>query len=80
MYSNVKFYEKDNELPEIHFTVKLGSLKGVNTSSENSNTSDFNEIKIILLMCSRNQDLYLGVETDLIIHKWEKCWITDFKC
>ena len=46
-------------------------LKGVNTPGENSNTSDFNEIKIILLIFRGSQDLYLRVYTDLIIGIWE---------
>ena len=28
MYSNVKFYKKENEQCEIHFPVWLGDLKG----------------------------------------------------
>ena len=40
MYSNVKFFEKDNKLHEIHFPVQLGGVKRVNIPSENSNTSD----------------------------------------
>ena len=43
MYSYVKFYEKDNELHEIHFLVWLGGI----TPGEISNTSDFNENKNI---------------------------------
>ena len=31
MYSTVKFYEKDNELHEIPFPVRLGVFKEVNT-------------------------------------------------
>ena len=42
MYSNVKFYEKDNKLDEIHFPVRLGGLKRINSPGENSSTSDFN--------------------------------------
>ena len=42
MCSNVKFYEEDNELHEIHFPVWLGVLKEVKVICENSNTSDFN--------------------------------------
>ena len=61
MYSNVKFYEKDNELPKIQFPTRLGGLKGVIILGENSNISDFNEIRIILLMFTGNQDLYLEV-------------------
>ena len=30
MNSNVRFYEKDNELHEIYFPVQLGGLKGLN--------------------------------------------------
>ena len=63
MYSNVKFYEKDNEVHEIYFLVRLGGLKDINVASENSNTSDFNEIKIIWLMFTGSPDLYLGVYT-----------------
>ena len=44
MYSNIEFYEKDNDLPEIHFHVWSGSFKYVNAPGENWNTSDFNEI------------------------------------
>ena len=39
MYSNVKFYEIDNELHETHFPVRLGGLKRVNALGENLNTS-----------------------------------------
>ncbi len=42
MYYNVKFYEKDNELCEIHFTVWLEGLKGINAPGKKYNTSDFN--------------------------------------
>ena len=42
-------------------------LKGENTPGKNSNPTDFNEIKIILLMFTGIQDFYLGVYTDLII-------------
>ena len=38
MYSNVKFYKKDNELREIHFPLLLGGLKEVNDPGENSKT------------------------------------------
>ena len=55
------------ELHEIHFPVQLEDLKKVNTLGENSNTSSFNEIKIILLMFTVSQDLYLGGYTALII-------------
>ena len=72
MYSNVKFYEKDNEQHEINFPIRLGVLKGVNDPGENSNTSDLNEIKIILLIFIGSQDLYLGVYTNLIIGNWKK--------
>ena len=41
MYSNVKFYEKE-ELHEIHFPGQLGGLKGVNSPGENTNTFDSN--------------------------------------
>ena len=37
-----KFYEKDNELNEIHFPVQLGSWRQIKIPSENSDTSDFN--------------------------------------
>ena len=70
MHSNVKFYEKDNELQEIHFPVWLGGLNYSTASGENSNNSDFNDIKFILLMFSGSQDLYKGVYTNLIICKW----------
>ena len=73
MYPNVKFYKKDNELHEIHFPVQLGGLKGVNAPVKNSDTSDFNESKIILLMFTGSQDLYLGMCTDLITGNWQKC-------
>ena len=59
MYSNVKFYQKDNDVHKIHFPVHLEGLMGVNAPYENSNTSNFNEIKIILLMFTGSQDLYL---------------------
>ena len=73
MYSKVTFYEKDNGLHEIHFPLQLRSgLNGVNAPGENSNITDFNEIKIILLMFTGSQYLYLGVYTDLIIGNWEK--------
>ena len=71
MYSSVKFYEKVNELQEIHFPLRLEGVKGVNALVENSNISHFTEIKIILLMFTRSQDLYLGVYADLIIYNWE---------
>ena len=80
MYSNAKFYVKDNELHEIQFPVWLGGLNEENAVGENSNSSDLNEIKTILLMFTGSQDLYLGVYTELIIGNWEKCWITNFKC
>ena len=70
MYSNVKSYEKENELYEIHFPVRLGGFKGVYGPGENSNTSDVNEIKIILLLFIGSQDLYPEVYVDLIIGKW----------
>ena len=41
MYSNIKFYEKENELYEIHFPVRLGGLKVGKRPGENWNTSDF---------------------------------------
>ena len=72
MYSDVSFYEKDNEQHEIHFPVQLGRLKVVNSLGEYSNISSFNEISIILLMFTGSQDLFLGVYTDLIIGKLEK--------
>ena len=50
MYHNVKFYEKDNELHEIHLPVRLGRLEGIIGPGVYSNISDFNEIKIKLLM------------------------------
>ena len=37
------------KLHEIHFPVWLGGLKWVNVTGENSNTSDFDKIKIISL-------------------------------
>ena len=72
--------QERQELHEIHFPVQLGGLKKVNAPAENSYTSDFNFIKIILLMFTGSQDLYLTVCTNLIIGNWEKCWITYFKC
>ena len=45
MYSNVKFYEKDNKLHEIYFAVLLENLKRANNPNENANTSNFNENK-----------------------------------
>ena len=42
MYSNVKFYEKDNEQHEIHFSVRFGGLKVGKHAGEYLNTSDFN--------------------------------------
>ena len=71
IYSYVKFYKKDNDLHEIYFTVWLEGLKRVNTSGENSNTSEFNEIKIILIMFTESLGLYLGMYTNLIIGNWE---------
>ena len=61
MYSNLKFYEKENEL------VRLGGLKEVNTPGEKINTFDFNEIKNILLMFTGSLNFYVGVYTNLII-------------
>ena len=49
------------------FLVRLRSLKGVSVPVESSDTSDFNEIKIILLMFIGSPDLYLRVSTDLNI-------------
>ena len=72
MYSNVKFYEKDNELHEVHFPVRLGGLQGKNTPVK-IQILNFNEIQIILLIFTGSQD------TDLIISNWEKCLITYFK-
>ena len=82
MYSNVKFYKKDNELHEVHFPVRFGRLKGVKASGKNEINIIFqiNEIDIILLMFAGSQDLYLGVYTDLTIGNREKYWITHFKC
>ena len=57
MYSYEIFYEKDTKLLEIHFPTGLGGY----ASCENSDTSNLNEIKIILLMFTGSQDLYLGV-------------------
>ena len=57
------------KLYEILFLVRLGGLKGLNAPGENSNHSDFNEIKPIFLMFTGSQDFYLGVYTDLIICK-----------
>ena len=56
--------------------MRLGGLEGIDTPCENSNTSDFNEIKNILLMFTQSQDLYLGVYTDLIFGNQENRWIT----
>ena len=58
MCSNI--YEKDNESHEIQFLVWSGDLKSVKAPSENLNSFDFNEIKIILLMFTGSQDLYQG--------------------
>ena len=58
----------------------IRGFKKVNAPGENSNTSNFKEIKMILLMFTSSQDLYLGVYTNLIIGKCEKCWNTYFKC
>ena len=44
MFSTVKFYEKEKELHEIPFPLRLGGLKGVNATGENSNTSDFKAV------------------------------------
>ena len=74
MYSNVTYYEKDNELHEIHFPVGLGGLMGVNAPGETSNTSDFNKTEIILLMFTESQDLYLRVYIDLIFWQSAKSW------
>ena len=71
--SNVKVYEKDNEVHKIHFPMLLGGLTVVNAPGENLDISGFNEIKIILLMFTGSQALYLGVYTDLNIGNWEKC-------
>ena len=43
MYFYVKFYEKDNELHEIYFSVQLGGLKEAKALGENMNTSDENK-------------------------------------
>ena len=43
MYSCVIFYKKVNELHEIYFPVRLGSLKEANASGENSDIPDYNE-------------------------------------
>ena len=59
-------------------SIKVANLKGANAPSENSNISDFNEIKIILLMFTGSQGLYLGVYTNLVIGNWVKCWISYF--
>ena len=61
MYSYVKFYKKDSELHEIHFPLRFGGLKGVNTPGEKSNNSDFNEMGKMLNHIFR-------VLTDLINH------------
>ena len=60
MYCYVKFYEKDNELKEIHFPVQLRVLEEVNALGENSNTYDFNEINIILMMFTGSQESFSG--------------------
>ena len=36
-------------------------LKEMNTTAENANTSNFNEVKITWLMFTGSQDFYLGV-------------------
>ena len=56
---------------EIHILMLFMDLKWLNALGENSNTSDFYFIKIILLIYTGSQDLYLGVYTDLIIGNWE---------
>ena len=38
MYSNEKFYKKKNELHEIHFLVRLGSLSEVNAPPPRKNS------------------------------------------
>ena len=65
---------------KITFQCYKGALKWVYAIGENSNASDFNFIKILLLMFTGSQDLHLGVYTNLIINNWEKCWITYSKC
>ena len=67
MYSNVNLYKKEKELHGIPFPVRLGGLMRINASCENSNTSNSSETKIILLMFTGSQDLYLGVYTNLIM-------------
>ena len=66
------FFKKDDEWDEIYCQARLGGVKVGKSSDKNSNISDFTENKIILLMFSGNQDLVLGVYTDLIIVTREK--------
>ena len=63
---------------KFNFQFYRGDLKGANIPGEISNNSDFNEIKIILLMFTESRDLYLGVYIDFVICKWKKCWTTYF--
>ena len=46
------------------FEFDWGRLKWANAPGENSNTSDFNKIKIILLMLTGSQNFYLRVYTN----------------
>ena len=63
MYSNIKFYKKDNELQEIYFPVQLAGLKRVNGQGENSGTYDFNEIKTIYIY------IYIYIQIDTYTYK-----------
>ena len=47
IYSDVNFYEKENELYEIYFPVWLGEFKGGKCPCENLNISNFNANKNI---------------------------------
>ena len=71
----VRFYEKNNELYEVYFPVQLvGEVKRGNPPpGEPSIPSDFIEIKIILLMFTGSQFLFLVMYINFIIGDWEKC-------
>ena len=60
---------------EMKFTFQFDKkgFKGANASGENSDTFNFNDIKIILLMFTGSQDLYLGIFADLILGNRGKC-------
>ena len=73
IYIYKKFYKTMSYMKFIFQFDWGGGLKKENTPSENLNTSDFNEIKIILLMFTGSYDLYLGVLTDLMIGNRKMC-------